>query len=312
MRRHRFAIRVFFRLAQTLERLGRALHWAIVGMLTREDLDSMSADAWKTFGREEYFVTSGLLSWESAVYGEFVRAADRILLIGSGSGRDLLALRQAGHDIVGVEQSPATTAQAHALLRQHGLTAPIVEARFEQAAIPGTFDAIVFSWFSYCHIVGTDYVGCVHRVAHHDDAVDLLWLWDIYLLAERLSDDERGRFVALSTRTSMTAVCIRGLDLVAAWLGPGAAGQLASALRDSGGADEPSAAFLGGLTPADMLLSDLKVLPGWRPRVAMLAEHAVPSTAYMRSRYPTWPRLLLPFAYAHRFVRGLPAWFRHR
>jgi len=156
MRRHRFAIRALFRLAQSLERLGRALHWAIVGMLTREDLDSMSADAWKTFGREEYFVASGLLSWESAVYGEFVRAADRILLIGSGSGRDLLALRQAGHDIVGVEQSPATTAQAHALLRQHGLSAPIVETRFEQAAIPGAFDAIVFSWFSYCHIVGTD------------------------------------------------------------------------------------------------------------------------------------------------------------
>ena len=83
-------------------------------------------------------------------------ARDRILLIGSGSGRDLLALRQAGHDVVGVEQSPATTAQAHALLRQHGLTAPIVEARFEQAAIPGAFDAIVFSWFSYCHIIGTD------------------------------------------------------------------------------------------------------------------------------------------------------------
>ena len=61
-----------------------------------------------------------------------------------------------GARLVGVEQSPATTAQAHALLRQHGLTAPIVEARFEQAAIPGAFDAIVFSWFSYCHIVGTD------------------------------------------------------------------------------------------------------------------------------------------------------------
>ena len=156
------------------------------------------------------------------------------------------------------------------------------------------------------------YVACVHRVAHHDDAVDLLWLWDIYLLAERLSDDERRRFVALSTRTSMTAICIRGLDLVAAWLGQGAAAHLASALRSSGAADEPSAAFLGGLTQADVLLSDLKVLSGWRPRVAMLAEHALPSTAYMRSRYPTWPRLFLPFAYAHRFVRGLPAWFRHR
>jgi Uncharacterised nucleotidyltransferase len=156
------------------------------------------------------------------------------------------------------------------------------------------------------------YVACVHRVAHHDDVVDLLWLWDIYLLAEHLSDDERGRFVALSTRTSMTAVCLRGLDLVTAWLGPGAAGQLASALRASGAADEPSAAFLGGLTPVDVLLSDLKVLAGWRPRVAMLAEHALPSTGYMRSRYPTWPRLFLPFAYAHRFVRGLPAWFRQR
>jgi SAM-dependent methyltransferase len=156
MRRHSLPIRALFRLAQSLERLGRALHWAIVGSLTREDLDSMSADAWKTFGRDEAFVASGLLAWESAAYGEFIRRTDRILLIGSGSGRDLLALRQAGHEVVGVEQSPAPTAQAHALLARHGLTASIVEARFEQAAIPGAFDAIVFSWFSYCHILGTD------------------------------------------------------------------------------------------------------------------------------------------------------------
>ena len=40
-------------------------------------------------------------------------------------------------------------------LRDHGLSADIIAARFEQAELPGTFDAIVFSWFCYCYILGT-------------------------------------------------------------------------------------------------------------------------------------------------------------
>jgi hypothetical protein len=59
-------------------------------------------------------------------------------------------------------------------------------------------------------------VACVHRVAHHQDVGDLLWLWDIHLLASRLSVEERSRFATLAARASMRAVCGRSLELAAA------------------------------------------------------------------------------------------------
>ena len=35
------------------------------------------------------------------------------------------------------------------------VSADIIAARFDQAELPGKFDAIVFSWFCYCYILGT-------------------------------------------------------------------------------------------------------------------------------------------------------------
>jgi SAM-dependent methyltransferase len=115
----------------------------------------MSAIAWDDFGADDQVAASGLMQWERTIFHEFLRPTDRILLVGSGSGRDLLALRQAGHDVVGVEQATRAVERARRLLRDHGISADIVATRFNQAELPGTFDAIVFSWFCYCYILGT-------------------------------------------------------------------------------------------------------------------------------------------------------------
>ena len=45
--------------------------------------------------------------------------------------------------------------RARRLLRDHGISADIIATRFDQAELPGKFDAIVFSWFCYCYILGT-------------------------------------------------------------------------------------------------------------------------------------------------------------
>ena len=49
------------------------------------------------------------------------------------------------------------------------------------------------------------FVACVHRVAHHDDAIDLLWLWDIHLLASRLSADPEFSLASLEAGTRALA-----------------------------------------------------------------------------------------------------------
>jgi hypothetical protein len=154
------------------------------------------------------------------------------------------------------------------------------------------------------------FLACLHRVAHHDDAVDLLWLWDIHLLAERLTPGERSDFIALAQRESMRTVCCRGLELASQLFGGDRAADLIPELQTIAAPVEPSARFVGGLRPADVLRTDLASLHGWRDRAALVAEHVFPSPAYLRSIYPRCPSALLPLAYAYRIVRGIPKWFQ--
>jgi hypothetical protein len=156
------------------------------------------------------------------------------------------------------------------------------------------------------------FVACLHRVAHHQDAIDLLWLWDIHLLASRLSVEERVRFVGLAARASMRAVCARGLELASARFFTVGATALIAALQPlRGDRPEPSARFLcGDLRQVDLLQTDLLTLCGWRARLALVGQHLFPSAAYMQSVYPRCPAAVLPLAYVHRIVRGAPKWFR--
>jgi hypothetical protein len=156
------------------------------------------------------------------------------------------------------------------------------------------------------------FVACLHRVAHHQDAIDLLWLWDIHLLASRLSVEERTQFMGLAARASMRAVCARGLELSSARFRTLGATALIAALQPRPGAQpELSAQFLGGhLRQVHLLQTDLLRLAGWRARLALIGQHLFPSAAYMRSTYPRCPTAMLPLAYVHRIVRGTPKWLR--
>lgn len=55
--------------------------------------------------------------------------------------------------MVGVEPGPAAAGATRRLLAAHGHSVNIVEAFFETAALPGTFDAIIFSYCVYCYIL---------------------------------------------------------------------------------------------------------------------------------------------------------------
>jgi hypothetical protein len=156
------------------------------------------------------------------------------------------------------------------------------------------------------------FLACLHRVAHHQDAADLLWLWDIHLLASSLSEAERASFVALAGQRAMRAVCARGLELALARFATPRAPELIAALRPSQkDPEEPSAAFLrGGMRLVDLLRSDLSTVRNWRAGLALMSAHLFPDAAYVKSMYPRWPAAALPFAYLDRIVRGAPKWFR--
>jgi hypothetical protein len=166
----------------------------------------------------------------------------------------------------------------------------------DSARTLGTVDAVMLA--------------CIHRVAHHDDHPDLIWLWDIHLLAGRLTGDQVETLLRRAAETGMRAVLAHSLNQAATRFGTRGASALLDRLTVDG-AVEPAAALIAGhARPVDLLRTDLASVGSARQRLRLLREHLLPGLAYMRAKYPAWPRPLLPLAYLYRIARGAPKWFR--
>ena len=152
-------------------------------------------------------------------------------------------------------------------------------------------------------------IACVHRVAHHNDAHDLIWLYDIHLLAQRLTRAMWDVFVALAARTGTRAICAHGLGQAAAAFGTDNVTIAVAALQRP--SDEPTAEFIGGrLRQVDIQWSNMRRLKGVRPRLELAWQHLFPAPGYMLAKYRLAHPMWLPAAYAHRIARGAVRWFR--
>jgi hypothetical protein len=80
------------------------LAYATAGVLTRKELGRASAGRWSDFGIDETYVLSGLFTWEENFYFRFLKPDDHVLIVGAGSGRDLIGLRRAGYRADGLRR----------------------------------------------------------------------------------------------------------------------------------------------------------------------------------------------------------------
>ena len=65
--------------------------YAAAGTLRLRDLKSNIRDSWSTFFERDADIASGFMTWEADVIPYWVHASDRVLVVGSSTGRDLLA-----------------------------------------------------------------------------------------------------------------------------------------------------------------------------------------------------------------------------
>lgn len=156
-------------------------------------------------------------------------------------------------------------------------------------------------------------LACVHRVVHHSADERLIWLYDIHLLTEALTEDESSRFASHATSRAVSAVCLDGLEAASRVLGTRVPAALVDTLHEAATRDgaEPSAAFLRRCdNRIDELVSDLRALPAWSQRLRLVYEHAFPPPSYMTGTYMVSNRVWLPALYTHRIVRGAWRWLR--
>ena len=151
-------------------------------------------------------------------------------------------------------------------------------------------------------------IACVHRAAHHAGSDQLLWLYDIHLVASSLTVTEWSRVAEIVRRAGVAAVVGEGLERAARAFGSCVPGTVRETLESGG--REASALFLHtDLRPIDWLRADVAAL-GPARGARLIAEHLFPPASYMREKYHLRSGALLPFAYARRIVGGAAGWFR--
>jgi len=156
-------------------------------------------------------------------------------------------------------------------------------------------------------------VACVHRVAHHHGDARLIWLYDIHLLAARLTESEASRFVEVAIGGRIAAVCAASLAAARARCGTPLRPAVDAALSEAAHADAsaPSAVFVGTtLRKVDVLRSDWSSLPRWRDRIYLIRDHLFPPASYVMKQYGISHRTWLPVVYLWRVCAGALGWFR--
>lgn len=153
--------------ARALHLGSRAFACAAPGLLSAAELRAAIARGWEEFGASDDYVLSGLHPWEQALYPRFLRTDDRVLVVGCGTGRDLIALRRAGYRADGLECASAAARTARVHLARLGLEGEVVDGSVESAAL-GHRDAVILSWYVYSYIPGrAARVAVLDRIRRH-------------------------------------------------------------------------------------------------------------------------------------------------
>jgi SAM-dependent methyltransferase len=138
-----------FRLAEFLNRASHVCRSAAAGTLKMRELRDRIRHSWEDFRSGDFDVAEGLTNWEKETVERFFRPGERVLVVGSGSGRELLALTTMGYQAIGVEPATLASAIARRVLAARGHPCDVIDGFIEDVALPGAFDVIVFSSYAY-------------------------------------------------------------------------------------------------------------------------------------------------------------------
>jgi hypothetical protein len=155
-------------------------------------------------------------------------------------------------------------------------------------------------------------IACIHRTAHHGTTTRLVWLYDIHLLAARLSEREWTALVEIAEARGLAPVVAAGLEDAREKLDTPVPEDLLERLHSHVNAtDADVLAFLDGPLPQmQIAVSDWKRIRGWRARARFLREHLFPPPMYVQERYKSTSHVMLPLFYAHRIAAGSVKWLR--
>lgn len=170
------------------------------GALRLDDLRHGVARRFATFNDGPVETDGGLFPQEQQIFDRHLRDRTRILLSGSGTGRELLALMDRGCEVTGLDPSTRALDVCRQRLAARGQRAALVPGFFEDVAFADRFDAIVFCYFCYSFMPMSR-----RRIAVLRKAVDLLAPGGRILLSYDLEDRPSGILTTLARVSGVLA-----------------------------------------------------------------------------------------------------------
>ncbi len=144
--------RLLFQAGRMADRVSRTTTYLAAGTRRLEEMQADHTRAWDEFHEKHHAPDARLLPWEEACLARLVTAGTEVLIVGCGSGRDLLALIERGCRVCGIDPSGEGMAIAERRLRARGAAAQLIRGFFEDTPIPQAFDVVIFSYYCYAAI----------------------------------------------------------------------------------------------------------------------------------------------------------------
>lgn len=119
------------------------------GALGVDDLRAGIARRFATFNDAAGDIDAGLFPVEQQLVDRHLQRGARVLVVGSGTGRELLSLQDRGCVVAGIDPSERALAICRRHLQQQGRHADLIHGFFEDTATPGPFDAVLLSYYCY-------------------------------------------------------------------------------------------------------------------------------------------------------------------
>ena len=129
-----------------------------LGILNRENfysIDKLYYDSTKMYHDENYN-RGGFWAWEISVLNKYFKNCKRLLVAGSGGGREVLALLKQGYEVDGFECNPNLVYRANEILEKEGFAPNIQLAPRDQCpnGLNTSYDGVIIGWAAYMLIQG--------------------------------------------------------------------------------------------------------------------------------------------------------------
>lgn len=142
--------------SRQLRRAASLLAFGVLGAMRRAELRQAIAKGWERYGQNGGGIEPVLARWEADFYSTHLEPKSRILLVGCGAGRDLIALVERGHSVDGLDIARQALASCRANLEKRGISARLYDCPVEEARFEAQYDAVVFTWFAYGYMPGAE------------------------------------------------------------------------------------------------------------------------------------------------------------